>query len=139
VEHTPAPYTTLRLKLIDEASSRPRCRGESYLPLAGRSFGVVGRQDNRAGGVLRLPHWRNLLSDIFLTLIENLLIGQKLSEYHTGYRAWRRAVIERLPLPSCSDDFVFDNRWHAAQTSLSCCILTISTDGNLAIVEHVDG
>jgi hypothetical protein len=33
-----------------------------------------------------------------------------MSEYHTGYRAWSRAVLERLPLRSCSDDFVFDNQ-----------------------------
>ena len=44
------------------------------------------------------------------TVMQNLLIGQKLSEYHTGYRAWSRAVIERLPLLCCSDDFVFDNQ-----------------------------
>jgi glycosyltransferase involved in cell wall biosynthesis len=50
------------------------------------------------------------ISNRFLTLIQNLLIGQKLSEYHTGYRAWSRAVVERLPLLSCSDDFVFDNQ-----------------------------
>jgi hypothetical protein len=34
----------------------------------------------------------------------------KLSEYHTGYRAWTRAVLEKLPLDRCSDDFVFDNQ-----------------------------
>jgi hypothetical protein len=45
-----------------------------------------------------------------LTLIQNLLEGQKLSEYHTGYRAWSRRVLETLPLPRCSDDFVFDNQ-----------------------------
>ena len=45
-----------------------------------------------------------------LTFAENLLIGQKLSEYHTGYRAWSRALLERLPLLSCSEDFVFDNQ-----------------------------
>lgn len=50
------------------------------------------------------------IANRFLTLVQNLLIGQKLSEYHTGYRAWSRAVIERLPLLSCSDDFVFDNQ-----------------------------
>jgi glycosyltransferase involved in cell wall biosynthesis len=50
------------------------------------------------------------ISNRILTLIQNLLIGQKLSEYHTGYRAWSRAVIERLPLLCCSDDFVFDNQ-----------------------------
>ena len=44
-----------------------------------------------------------------LTFIENVLVGQKLSEYHTGYRAWSRKVLERLPLLRCSDDFVFDN------------------------------
>jgi len=50
------------------------------------------------------------IANRFLTLVQNLLIGQKLSEYHTGYRAWSRAVVERLPLLSCSDDFVFDNQ-----------------------------
>ena len=50
------------------------------------------------------------ISNRMLTLLQNLLIGQKLSEYHTGYRAWSRTVLERLPLLSCSDDFVFDNQ-----------------------------
>ena len=45
-----------------------------------------------------------------LTLIQNLMIGHKLSEYHTGYRAWSREVLERLPLERNSDDFVFDNQ-----------------------------
>lgn len=51
-----------------------------------------------------------------LTLAQNLLMGQKLSEYHTGYRAFSRAVLERLPLLACSDDFVFDNQM-LAQTA----------------------
>lgn len=46
----------------------------------------------------------------FLTAAQNLLMGQKLSEYHTGYRAWSRAALEHLPLMNCSDDFVFDNQ-----------------------------
>ena len=46
----------------------------------------------------------------FLTLVQNLLIGQKLSEYHTGYRAFSRSVLEKLPLHENSDDFVFDNQ-----------------------------
>src|SRR5271166_4168642 len=50
------------------------------------------------------------ISNRFLTLFENLMIGQKLSEYHSGYRAWSRAVLERLPLRNNSDDFVFDNQ-----------------------------
>ena len=45
-----------------------------------------------------------------LTFIENVLIREKMSEYHTGYRAWSRQLLERLPLLSCSDDFVFDNQ-----------------------------
>ena len=45
-----------------------------------------------------------------LTFAQNLLMGAKLSEYHTGYRAWTRRVLERLPLARCSDDFVFDNQ-----------------------------
>jgi glycosyltransferase involved in cell wall biosynthesis len=48
-----------------------------------------------------------------LTFVENILSGQKLSEYHTGYRAWDRAVLARLPLLRCSDDFVFDNQMMA--------------------------
>jgi glycosyltransferase involved in cell wall biosynthesis len=59
-----------------------------------------------AGG---MPIWR-YVSNRLLTLIQNLLIGQKLSEYHTGYRAWSRTVLEKLPLLNCSDDFVFDNQ-----------------------------
>ena len=50
------------------------------------------------------------VSNRALTLVQNLLMGQKLSEFHTGYRAWSRAVLERLPLLACSDDFVFDNQ-----------------------------
>ena len=45
-----------------------------------------------------------------LTLVENILLGSKMSEYHSGYRAWSRQVLERLPLLACSDDFVFDNQ-----------------------------
>jgi len=45
-----------------------------------------------------------------LTCTENLLLGQKLSEYHTGYRAFSRKVLETLPLERDSDDFVFDNQ-----------------------------
>ncbi|MFI5355076.1 MAG: glycosyltransferase family 2 protein, partial [Desulfobaccales bacterium] len=44
-----------------------------------------------------------------LTLFENLLLGAKLSEYHTGFRAFSRKVLESLPLWENSDDFVFDN------------------------------
>lgn len=45
-----------------------------------------------------------------LTFSQNVLMRSKLSEYHSGYRAWTRKVLERLPLDRCSDDFVFDNQ-----------------------------
>ena len=45
----------------------------------------------------------------WLTLTQNVLMGAKVSEYHTGYRAFSRAVLETLPLEENSDDFVFDN------------------------------
>jgi glycosyltransferase involved in cell wall biosynthesis len=45
-----------------------------------------------------------------LTLIQNLLVGQKMSEYHSGYRAWSRTVLETIPLTVCSNDFLFDNQ-----------------------------
>jgi len=46
----------------------------------------------------------------FLTLAENILLGHKLSEYHTGYRAFSREILESIPLDANSDDFVFDNQ-----------------------------
>lgn len=50
------------------------------------------------------------VSNRLLTFAENILLSQKISEYHTGYRAWSRPVLERLPLLNLSDDFVFDNQ-----------------------------
>ena len=50
------------------------------------------------------------VSNRVLTLAENLIIQQKLSEYHTGYRAFSRKVLETIPLLENSDDFVFDNQ-----------------------------
>lgn len=50
------------------------------------------------------------LANRFLTFFENLMLGHKLSEYHTGYRAFSREILEKLPLEANSDDFVFDNQ-----------------------------
>jgi len=58
-----------------------------------------------AGG---MPRYKYVFNRV-LTLIENILVGQNLSEYHTGYRAWSRRVLEGLPIGLCSEDFVFDN------------------------------
>jgi glycosyltransferase involved in cell wall biosynthesis len=59
----------------------------------------------RTGG---MPWWR-YLSNRALTFVENILLGSKLSEFHTGYRAFSAALLRRLPLEHNSDDFVFDN------------------------------
>lgn len=63
------------------------------------------------GGALRggMPLYK-YISNRFLTLIQNLLMGAKLSEYHTGFRAYSRELLTALPLEENSDDFVFDNQ-----------------------------
>ena len=63
------------------------------------------------GGALKggMPLWR-YVSNRALTFAGNLLMGTKLSEFHTGYRAFSRTLLERLPLDANSDDFVFDNQ-----------------------------
>lgn len=75
-----------------------------------------------AGG---MPAWK-YVANRFLTLAENILLGAKLSEYHTGYRAYSRAVLEQLPLEKNSDDFVFDNQILAQILSLGVVIAEIS-------------
>jgi glycosyltransferase involved in cell wall biosynthesis len=49
------------------------------------------------------------ISNRFLTLFQNVLMGQKLSEYHTGYRAFNREVLQAIDYHANSDDFIFDN------------------------------
>jgi glycosyltransferase involved in cell wall biosynthesis len=62
------------------------------------------------GGALKggMPLYK-YIANRFLTAVENLLLGSKLSEFHTGYRAFSRRVLENLPIHVNSDDFVFDN------------------------------
>jgi len=76
--------------------------GHFELVLGSRILGVGAL----AGG---MPWWK-YLANRALTLAENLLLGHQLSEYHTGFRAYSRALLERLPLGANSDDFVFDNQ-----------------------------
>ncbi len=59
-----------------------------------------------AGG---MPLYKYIFNRL-LTFVENILLGLKLSEYHTGYRAWSAKLLRALPLDRCSDDFVFDNQ-----------------------------
>ncbi len=56
-----------------------------------------------------MPVWK-YIANRFLTFVENILLGAKLSEYHTGYRAFSRKLLRQLPLENNSDDFVFDNQ-----------------------------
>ncbi|HZC41051.1 MAG TPA: glycosyltransferase family 2 protein, partial [Streptosporangiaceae bacterium] len=64
-------------------------------------------QDTIASGMPRHKYVANRV----LTLTENLVLGQKLSEYHTGLRAFSRALLAALPFDRDSDDFVFDNQF----------------------------
>jgi glycosyltransferase involved in cell wall biosynthesis len=66
---------------------------------------ILGGQARQGG----MPLWK-YIANRFLTLFENTLLGAKLSEYHTGYRAFSRKVLTDLPLLENSDDFVFDNQ-----------------------------
>ena len=74
---------------------------------------ILGGDAMRRG----MPGWKYVANRL-LTLAENVLLGAKLSEYHTGYRAYSREVLERIPWQDNSDDFVFDNQmlaqilWH---------------------------
>ena len=63
------------------------------------------------GGALRggMPMYK-YIANRFLTYSQNILIGQKLSEYHTGYRAFSRTVLESINYQTNSDDFIFDNQ-----------------------------
>jgi len=73
-------------------------------------FDIVLGSRILGGGALKggMPLYK-YISNRFLTLIENLFLGVKLSEYHTGYRAFSRQVLEALPLNENSNDFIFDN------------------------------
>jgi len=74
---------------------------------------ILGGYSLRGG----MPMWK-YVANRFLTATENALLGAKLSEYHTGYRAFSREILESLDLSKNSDDFVFDNQmlaqilWH---------------------------
>jgi glycosyltransferase involved in cell wall biosynthesis len=66
---------------------------------------ILGKGARKGG----MPFYK-YLSNRLLTFFQNILVGQKLSEYHTGYRAYSRAVLEAIPYELCSDDFIFDNQ-----------------------------
>ena len=79
--------------------------GEYDLVLGSRILGVGARR----GG---MPLYKYIYNR-FLTFIQNLAFANKISEYHTGYRAFSREVLEKLPLEHNSDDFIFDGEFLA--------------------------
>jgi len=96
--HPDSQYTP---KLIPAMASLIAC-GLYPCVLGSRILGGYALQ----GG---MPSWK-YVANRFLTAAENLLLGAKLSEYHTGYRAFSRELLERIPLAGNSNDFVFDNQ-----------------------------
>jgi len=72
-----------------------------------------------------MPLWK-YVANRFLTFAENVFLGAKLSEYHTGYRAFSRELLTKLPLEVNSDDFVFDNQMLAQIVWLGYTIAEVS-------------
>lgn len=95
--HPDYQYTPLLL----EAMIYPIARGLFPVMLGSR---ILGKGALRGG----MPMYK-YISNRFLTFFQNVMMGQKLAEYHTGYRAFSKEILERLPLHKNSDDFVFDN------------------------------
>jgi glycosyltransferase involved in cell wall biosynthesis len=93
--HPDYQYDATRIPALVE----PILDGTKDLMLGSRFLG-----DPLAGG---MPRWK-YVSNRFLTGIENLVFGLHLSEYHTGFRAYSRALLESIPYSLNSDDFVFD-------------------------------
>lgn len=88
-------------KLIPALAAAVAC-GEYDMVLGSRILGGTAL----SGG---MPVYK-YVSNRFLTFVENLLTQAKLSEYHTGYRAFSRKLLQELPLLENSDDFIFDNQ-----------------------------
>ena len=88
-------------KLIPAMANMLAC-GEYDVVLGSR---ILGGQALKGG----MPFYK-YLSNRFLTFAQNVLMGAKLSEYHTGYRAFTRRVLQAIPMEKNSDDFVFDNQ-----------------------------
>ncbi|MDR3635027.1 MAG: glycosyltransferase family 2 protein [Isosphaeraceae bacterium] len=89
----------------------PRLIGAMTWLVASDEFDVVLGSRILGTGALKggMPLYK-YVANRFLTAAENVLLGVKISEFHTGYRAFSREVLERLPLEEGSDDFVFDNQ-----------------------------
>jgi glycosyltransferase involved in cell wall biosynthesis len=105
----------------------PRLIGAMAWLVGSGEFDVVLGSRILGTGALKggMPRYK-YVANRFLTLFENILLGVKLSEYHTGYRAFSRQVLESLPLNENSDDFVFDNQMLAQVVAFGYSIGEIS-------------
>jgi len=74
-----------------------------------------------------MPLWRNI-GNVFLTTLENAAFGTRLSEFHTGYKAYHRRVLERVPFTLNSDNFVFDQEINAQIIALGYVITEVSVE-----------
>jgi glycosyltransferase involved in cell wall biosynthesis len=105
----------------------PRLIGAMAWLVASGEFDVVLGSRILGTGALKggMPRYKYIANRL-LTAFENILLGVKLSEYHTGYRAFSRPVLETLPLNENSDDFVFDNQMLAQTVAFGYSIGEIS-------------
>jgi glycosyltransferase involved in cell wall biosynthesis len=105
----------------------PRLIGSMAWQVASGEYDVVLGSRILGAGALKggMPLYK-YVANRFLTAVENVLLGIKLSEYHTGYRAFSRRVLETLPLHENSDDFVFDNQILAQAVAFGFSIGEIS-------------
>jgi glycosyltransferase involved in cell wall biosynthesis len=91
---------------------KPIIEGKADLVLGSRL--LEGREAALRGG---MPVWK-YISNRFLTTVENLVLGTRLSEAHTGFRAYSRRLLSTIPFLLNSDDFVFDSEGHSSGRSV---------------------
>jgi glycosyltransferase involved in cell wall biosynthesis len=105
----------------------PKLIGSMAWQVASGEYDVVLGSRILGAGALKggMPLYK-YVANRFLTAAENILLGIKLSEYHTGYRAFSRQLLETLPLHENSDDFVFDNQMLAQAVAFGFSIGEIS-------------
>lgn len=85
-------------------------RSMAYIMAEGLYPVVFGSRILGKGALKGGMPWYKYVANRLLTLTQNMLMNQKLSEYHTGYRAFTKEVLEKVPYEKLSDDFVFDNQ-----------------------------
>jgi len=112
--HPDGQYDPAFLPVIVE----PIFRGEADVVLGSR---MLARGGARAGG---MPWWKRL-GNAFLTALENAVFRRRLSEYHTGYRAFSRRFLETVPFLRNSRDFVFDSEMLAQAVAFNFRIAEI--------------